>query len=161
MTEKLQPNAPRFHTLWESREDRRIFIFKKADWRRLSLEDGDVVLLDLNEMNHFPLRAMSLEPDFLAAVAERKAGAVQISVYRQDLEDPQPINVDFYEVWVSPPRDVHIKIDEMVETADTDYNLNFQRYLQDHVFIVKNDAGDDHWLEELPQNVLVLIENVP
>jgi hypothetical protein len=160
MGKKLQPNAPRFHALWESREGRSIFIMRKDDWHDSIAYGDSPFLLDLKENVNYPFSSVSDEPGYLAAVANRSDEEVSVSIYREDpKDDPFPINVDRYTIWVSFPPHVYFKREDMIRTADTDADLNFLQYEEGHVFIVKDDAGNDHWLKELPSSVVALIEH--
>ena len=47
----------------------------------------------------------------------------------------------------------------MIVTGDTDNDINFSHYTNDHVFLIKEEPGDDHWLKELPREVYALFSN--
>jgi hypothetical protein len=47
---------------------------------------------------------------------------------------------------------------EMITAASTCYDENMQNYLQQHVHLVKEDRGPDHWLSELPASLRIVIE---
>lgn len=160
MNKKFEPNAPRFHALWESREGRRIFIMKKDDWNASVSFRGSPILIDLNENRIFPFSEVADGPGFLAAVANKTEEDISVGIYREDpKDDPYLINVDKYTVWESFPPHVYFNRDKMIRTADTNADLNFLEYEEGHVFIVKDDAGEDHWLKELPSSVVALFED--
>ena len=161
MKKRLEPNAPRFHTLWESRENRRIFIMKKEEWESVKSSEGTPVLLDLEEIRTLPFGGISNHPGYLGAVATNTGEEVSIAIYREDpVDDPYPINVDRYTIWESFPSQILEDRTEMIQTADTNANGNFLEYEEKHVFIVKDDAGDDHWLKNLPSSVVALIDTI-
>jgi hypothetical protein len=161
MNKRLEPNAPRFHTLWEHREGRRIFIMRKDDWDSLDIRKGTPVLLDFEENDIFAFGSISNQPDFLAAIASRTDEEVSIAIYRKDpKDDPYLVNLDRYTVWESFPPQIYVQRNEMIQTADTNADDNFMHYEEDHVFMVKEDASEDHWLRELPSTVIALFQDV-
>ena len=160
MTGKLHPNAPRFHTLWENREGRRIFIMKKEQWEEIKVNQGNLFRLDLEEVSKFPMGGVATRPGFLTAVASSTGEEVQMTIYREDPKDfPTPVNVDKYKIWESFPPQILTSRTEMIHTADTNADINFDVYEKDHIFIVKEDAGEGHWLSELPSSVVALVED--
>lgn len=100
---------------------------------------------------------MAAESSVLAAVAQQfSIGEGRISIYRHDPNDSKPVNVDHYRVHLNlagSPR-----LDEMITAASTSYNENMRSYLQQHVHLVTEDRGPDHWLPELPSSVRVVVE---
>ena len=46
----------------------------------------------------------------------------------------------------------------MIQSADTDFDENFRKYESDHVFIIKEDPDDDHWLAGLPREVIASVK---
>jgi len=46
---------------------------------------------------------------------------------------------------------------KMVNTASTEDNTNMRRFLADHVFMVKDPVGPDHWLAEVPAEVVAVV----
>jgi hypothetical protein len=161
MANKLSPNAPRFHTLWENREGRRIFIMKKDEWNSVKTNKGNLFKLDLEQVASFPMGGVASQPGFLSAVASSTGEEVKMTIYREDPKDfPTPINVDIYTIWESFPSQVLTNRSEMIQTADTNADVNFEVYEEDHIFIVKEDAGEGHWLGELPSSVVALIDDI-
>ena len=45
----------------------------------------------------------------------------------------------------------------MVNTASTEINATMVGFLADHVFMVKEAPGPDHWLAELPPEVFAVV----
>ena len=161
MKRRISPNAPRFHTLWENREGRRIFIMKKDEWNAVKSYKGTLFLLDMEQVRMFPMGGIAGHPGFLSAVASSTGEEVKMTIYREDPEDyPTPINVDKYSIWESFPSQILTSRSEMIQTADTNADANFREYEEDHIFIVKEDAGEGHWLNELPSSVVALIDDV-
>jgi len=54
-------------------------------------------------------------------------------------------------VWELIPNDLDFM--RMVNTASTEDNANMRGLLEDHVFMVKEPPGADHWLVEMPSRV--------
>lgn len=46
----------------------------------------------------------------------------------------------------------------MVNSASTSDNANMRGFLRDHVFMVKEPPGTDHWLAELPSSVVAVVK---
>lgn len=159
MSPKIKPNAPRFHTLFEKRLGKPVFIIRRLDWEELKIKEGELVLLDTSDLSLLPIAPASSNPNYLCTVAKRLSKKVRISLYRLDSKDePTPINVDNYTVWEELPSDLDVK--EMVATGDTDYNSNLEHYLYNHVFLIKEDDAEGHWLDELPSEVAILLDQL-
>ena len=78
-----------------------------------------------------------------------------IKIYRRDPKDALPINVDRYLVWERVPD--HRDFLAMVNSASTSDNANMRGFLADHVFMVKDKPGPDHWLAEVPAEIAAVI----
>jgi hypothetical protein len=162
MSLSVPPNAPRFHTLWQHIEnDRRIFAIRREDWDSLNIV-GDtnekLIKLEMEQYEPLPIHRITIGNDLVALTAVDSGLKVTIKIYRRDpKDDPTPINVDTYTVWkVLPP---YLDVPKMIVTGDTDDDINFSHYANDHVFLVKEEADDDHWLKELPREVYALFSN--
>jgi hypothetical protein len=132
---------------------------KKSDWESIRSKRGDLFLLDLEQLESFPIGRIASHPGTVAASVSFTGEKVQMTIYREDPgDDPFPINTDSYTIWESFPSHILTNRDEMIRTADTNADLNFQRYEEDHIFIIKEDAGQDHWLKELPSCVVALVK---
>jgi hypothetical protein len=82
-----------------------------------------------------------------------------MTIYREDPKDDLlPINPDEYTTWESFPSHILTNRDAMIQTADTNADPNFQMYEEDYIFIIKEDAGPDHWLKGLPSSVVASME---
>ena len=162
MSLSVSPNAPRFHTLWQHIEgDKRIFAIRMADWDSLQIAEGlneKLVKLELEQFQPLPIHRVMVGGDLIGYTAMATSSKVTIKIYRRDPKDePTPINVDTYTVWKGLPP--YLDVPKMIITGDTDANQNFWNYANDHVFLVKEEPGNDHWLEELPREVYAVLSN--
>jgi hypothetical protein len=157
----IKPNAPRFHTLWQHNAKKRIFILKREDWDALQITkktSNQLVKLALEQISILPLGDLVLESDVLASTAKVNGQKVTITIYRNDPEDdPTPVNVDTYSVWIGLPS--YLNVQQMIEAATTDNDDNFSHYANNRVFLIKENPGNDHWLEELPREVYGLLSD--
>ncbi len=127
---------------------------RRPCWQQLQRVDGELVPLRLDRT---PLNQMAHNPCLVGAVINQTAERASISIYRVDPKDaPTPINVDNYSVYDGLPP--HLDVNEMIKTAATETNPNFEHYAENHVFIIKDTLGNDHWLDQLPPEVAILIE---
>jgi hypothetical protein len=162
MNISVTPNAPRFHALWQHIEnDKRIFAIRKEDWDSLNIENGmneRIIKLDMEQFQPLPIQRITSGGNLITATASATKSKVVIKIYRKDPKDePTPINVDTYTVWKGLPS--YLDIPKMIITGDTDGDANFWHYADDHVFLVKDDPGDDHWLVDLPSEVYAVLSN--
>jgi hypothetical protein len=158
MNMAFTPNAPRFHTLWQHTERKRIFAFRKEDWYSLNIADNaseKLVKLDLAQIQSLPFGDVLSDSDVIGSTAFAGHTKITLQIYRNDPKDEKPINVDKYTVWIGLP--TYLNILEMIEVGSTDNDDNFSHYANDHVFLVKEEPGDDHWLKELPREVYALL----
>jgi hypothetical protein len=156
----VTPNAPRFHTLWQHMENKkRIFAIKKDDWDSLNVfegQDDTLVKLDLEQFQPLPISGIAMGSDLIGCTACATTSKVILKIYRRDPRDePTPINVDTYTIWEGLP--TYLRIPEMIVASSTACDNNFLNYAEDHVFLVKEEPCDDHWLEELPKEVYALL----
>ena len=63
--------------------------------------------------------------------------------------------MDRYLVWERMPDHRHLFT--MVNAASTSDNANLRGFLADHVFLVKEGPGFDHWLPEVPIEIRAVI----
>lgn len=158
----VSPNAPRFHTLWQHIEKKkRIFAIRKSDWNSLNISNGTeekLVKLSLEQFQPLPISELIADSDIIGGTAFATSSKVTIKIYRNDPKDePTPINVDTYTVWMGLP--IYLNIPEMIIAGSTDNDDNFRHYANDHVFLVKEKPSDDHWLEELPREVYAVLSS--
>jgi hypothetical protein len=160
MNISVSPKAPRFHTLWQHIEKKkRIFAIRRDHWDSLNISgstDEKLVKLDLEQFQPLPISDLFTDSDMIGGTAFATSSTVTIKIYRRDPKDePTPINVDTYTVWIGLPS--YLNRPQMIVSADTDDDANFSHYANDHVFLVKEKPGDDHWLKELPREVYALL----
>ena len=107
-----------------------------------------------------PLARLLIASDVEAAVAERQSESeVVIDIYRRDPKDALyggAFNKDRYRVWERLP--AHLNYMDMVNLASTEDNANMRGFLDDHVFLVKDEVVEGHWLPELPARVRAALE---
>jgi hypothetical protein len=160
MNLSVTPNAPRFHALWQHTTRKRIFAIKREDWNALQVTPGtknQLVKLNLEQISSLPLGSLVDEGDLLTSTAIDSGKKVIIKIYRNDpKDDPTPVNVDTYTVWIGLPS-LQLNIPQMIVSASTAADENFSHYALDHVFLVKEKPGKDHWLKDLPSEVYVLL----
>lgn len=130
-----------------------MFLMHRDQWEKVRTRPDEPVPIDVSQT---PLARLQTEVDLAAAVAERTSNyEARISIYRRDPKDEFPINVDRYLVWERFP--AHRDFLTMVNTASTSDNANMRGFLADHVFLVKENAGPDHWLKDVPAEIVAVI----
>ncbi len=149
-----EAKAPKLEAYWRHAEGRSVFSMPRAAWDAFEAGSSNVVVIDVTET---PIGSVAEQSSVVAAVAQRfSSDEGRISIYRHDSNDRQPINVDHYRVHLNlggNPR-----LDEMIIAASTSHNENMVSYLRQHVHLVKEERGPDHWLSELPSSVRVVVE---
>ena len=130
------------------------FLMPRSEWEWVRSDSTGKVLIDITET---PMARVGTDASLIAAISERRSDyELSISVYREDLKDaPWTVNTDQYRVWERLPD--HRDLGFMVKSGSTSDNANMRGFLADHVFIVKDPPGDDHWLTELPVTVQALV----
>ncbi len=155
--EPIKPNAPRFHAYWENVEGKRVLIMKRRDWESLNFSKTTTVALHLEKAKSLPINQIFQENRFIVGTVTPTDEKFRIKIYREDPKDnPTPVNVDTYNVWVGLPQ-TYFDVPKMILSAATSDNSNFEFYASDHVFFVKEEPGNDHWLEQLPLEVQMLL----
>ncbi len=147
--------APRFHAFFGHIEARQVLLMSRRDWERLAqLGEGEIVEIDISTT---PIARVAEDSRVEAVVAARQSDyEVVLEVFRNDPQDaPTPVNVDRYGVWERLPP--HRNYVEMVNSASTEDNANMRRFLEDHVFLVKDEVTDGHRLPELPLHVRAVL----
>jgi hypothetical protein len=128
---------------------------QRAEWDRLRVHGFSPVQISIAET---PVSRLADERSLAAVIAERQSAyEVEVSIYREDPKDPLPINLDRYRVWERLP--IHRDYKRMVNEATTSDDDNLRGFLEDHVFMVKEPAGEDHWLSELPATVRAIVRS--
>lgn len=151
---ETESKAPRLEAYWRHSEGRSIFSMSRTAWDEFEAKSTNVALIDVTAT---PIGSVAAESSLLAAVAQQFAhGEGRISIYRHDPNDRKPVNVDHYRVHLNlagSPR-----LGEMITAASTSHNENMRSYLEQHVHLVKEDRGPDHWLPDLPSSVRIVVE---
>jgi len=130
-----------------------MLLMPRSQWEAVKALTGQRVPIELSKT---PVASVATEAELAAAVAERKSDyEAMITVYRRDAKDPMPINVDRYLVWERIPD--HRDFLTMVNAASTSDNANMRGFLADHVFLVKEKPGLDHWLPDLPVEIVAVV----
>jgi hypothetical protein len=148
-------HAPRFHAYFERVEGRSVLLMSRRGWQELSLHKNNQTL----EIDIFrtPMAGLAKKGLPLITVAERRSNyEIFVEVYRHDPKDALPINMDRYLVWETLPP--HRDYLEMVNSASTEDNSNMRSFLKDHIFMVKELPGPDHWQSELPERLNRIIK---
>lgn len=150
VTEVADAQAPRFEAYLGRFLGQPMFVMRRRDWESLQIHEGRLVEIDVRRT---PMGGVVANAPVIGTVAERVAPTrVQVAIYRVDEQDkPRLINVDTYLVYERFPDQWDYR--RIVNAASTEYNENLRAYLREHVFIVKEKPGEDHWLEELPATV--------
>ena len=148
-------DAPRFRFWWERVEGTSILRMSREDWDDLVGLLGEPVAVDVRET---PLAGVAQASSVVASVAHRFGPATaRLSVFRYDQADePTPINQDEYDVWTDLA--AHPRLGEMVNAASTSLDPNFHSFCRENVFLVKREAGADHWLPTIPSSITVLLK---
>jgi len=145
--------APRFHAWFERLEGRSVLLMSREEWDAFRVHAYQPVPISIAQT---PIAAVAARGGVAAVTAERQSAyEVQVSVYREDPKDPSPINVDHYRVWERLP--IHRDFKAMVNDATTSDDDNLWGFLDDHVFMVKEAPGPDHWLADLPMTVRAVV----
>jgi len=146
-------NAPRFWAHFQRVEGRPMFLMLRSQWEAVKALAGQQVPI---EISNTPMARLATRADLAATVAERKSDyEAMITIYRRNPNDALPINVDRYLVWERVPD--HRDFSAMVNTASTSDNANMRGFLADHVFLVKEKPGPDHWLAEVPVEIVAVV----
>ena len=151
--------APRFRVYAKKHfGDRSVFTWSREEWDAIVAEPQQAVLVDVTQT---PLSGIAADACFIACEAERFSSSDgHIYIYRYDpADEPTPYNKDGYQVWRGESLWNHPKIEEMAAACLTTADANLHQYLEENVFIVKEEPSNDHWLSlsELPQSVRVII----
>lgn len=149
--------APRLQAYLERGFGPTVLISPREQWEALNVGTTELVEIDIQIC---PISGVVHEAAHLAVVAHQiHPSAAQVSVYRYDHKDaPQEWNVDHYSVEL----DLAARADlpELINLSSTSYDDNLRQFALQHVFWIKEEAGDDHWLStsELPAVVRASIE---
>lgn len=151
-------NAPRFRAYLQHLEGKKLLVWERESWEKLKSCTGSPILLNIEEL---PMSDVLNDATVLAATAQDLTSSdAAISIYRYDLEDPKPINVDIYNVWEDLPS-CYI-FEDIVAESSTNIDENLIETLNKFVFITRAEKGAGHWLDydELPYIVQLVIDEL-
>lgn len=151
-----EPKAPRLHAYFQRTQRRSILTMARSEWEALGVKRSTLVEIDVRWT---PMGTLATEASVVATVAQQFSSArAEVAIYRCDQKDqPTPVNVDHYLVWLDLGSDQSLP--GMIAAASTEDNENLREYLRRNVFLVKQNAGLDHWLPELPASVRAIIDH--
>ena len=138
-------------------EGRPVFTWPKDQWRSVAGQGKQLALMDVTAT---PVGRVASDAPILACVAERCASPdAQMTIYRYDAVDGStPVNKDSYKIWTGETLKNIPSLPELAFACGTCANANMYQFLDQNVFLVKEEPGDDHWLPKLPDSVEVLID---
>ena len=149
-------NAPKFRAYLQHLEGKQLLIWERDSWEKVKPCTGSPILLNIEEL---PMSDVVNDAIVIATTAQEiTSSKLGIAIYRYDVGDPKPFNVDKYAVWEDLPS--HYVFEDIVSESSTNINENLIDTLNKFVFITKKDKGPGHWLDfdELPYEVQVIIE---
>ena len=151
-----EADAPRLRAFLRRYEGGSVIAMQRSDWSGLGVTSDQTVVIDLTQT---PLKGVPSDASVVAAVARRYSAATgEVVIYRYDRKDePTPINEDRYDVWLDLGSNTSYR--NIVQAASTDDNENMRSYLDETVFLVKQEPGPEHWLPELPATVKVILRS--
>ena len=139
--------CPKFYAYFQRVEGKSVLIMPRTDWEALQVCSTEPVQIDIRST---PMAAVATDAVVMAAMAYRLSSkTAQIEIFRYDPSDaPTSINKDSYSVI----EDVLHRPDypTIVNRASTSDNDNLRCFLSEHVFLIKEEPGNDHWLKNLP-----------
>ncbi len=153
VTGESKADAPRFRAYFEHLEGNTVLAMGRSEWEAFRVCENRPVRVDVEQT---PLRGLMANTQVKATVAEKLSSATsRIAIYRYDTKDvPTPVNVDTYLVLEDLPSQADYQ--RIVNAASTEDNENFRRFLGEHVFLLKERPGKDHWLPEVPGSVMAV-----
>lgn len=135
------------------RESRKkVHWMSKKDWQNITPSPGNPQRVDLEET---PLKDVARDASVVAAVAVDD-NSKRIEIYREDRNDaPYIFNKDKYSVIENiHERDDYTSLISKSSTSDTP---ELKEFFLNHVALVKNGNSNDHWVENLPSSVVMVI----
>jgi len=151
---ELPPRAPRLHAFLTYHLA--VLSMRREVWLAVKPPNKRPVLLDIGMT---PMQSLS-EPPNVYAVAEPILGPeFRVSIYRPDARDAAsgfPINTDHYLLWEGFP--TFLDLGQIVNKCSTSLDPNLLAHIDERVFLMKERPGEDHWLQDYPPRVLLLVE---
>ena len=152
--------APRFEFYLKKKhyKGRPVFTWPKDQWESIADQRQQVALMDVTAT---PIRGIASDAPILACVVEQTIHPdAYISIYRFDAANGStPVNKDSYKVIKGETLKCIPNLGELAVACGTCADTNMFKFLDENVFLVKEDPGEDHWLTKLPESVQVLIDN--
>lgn len=149
-------DAPRFRAYLGHIEGHSVLTMDRDSWTRVRAQEGSAVTIDLSAT---PVARVAQEAEIVAATAlRRSAVSSEIEIVRYDERDyPTPYNIDRYTVYEDMPS--HSSFSQIVAAASTSDNPNLRQFLAEHVLLVKQQPGPDHWSEAPPASVVTVFRS--
>jgi hypothetical protein len=150
-------DASRLLYYWGWVEDTSILSMPRTQWHDLVGHLGKPIPFDVRST---PMSAIANSSFIIATLAHQFGEATaRVSIFRDDPTDaPLRINVDHYKVWTDLSG--HPRLTDMIEAASTPYNENMKTLIEEHVFLVKEKPGPDHWMDTLPASITLVLERM-
>ena len=155
-------DAPRLRAFLERQTGSRMLRMERTEWDGMRPSGGGEAIINLAMT---PLSEVTERVEKVVATAEEvSSSGVVVRVYREDLNDPKPYNVDTYSVWEDLPG--RSDFYDLIARSSTGYDDFMRSELDNHVYFVRRlDDGEEegHWLgvQELPMNVRLAIGEDP
>ncbi|MBD3339825.1 MAG: hypothetical protein GF353_11995 [Candidatus Lokiarchaeota archaeon] len=145
----------RFH--YYISQNRSVFWLEKDQWNLISKNFGTPIEINIENT---PLVSITKNQNFIASLYKNDKYNQEIEIYRYDFKDSKPVNKDTYTVIDNFIESFGFDyIEFIVEQSSTSLNRNLVTNLNNHIYLVKNKPGKDHWLniEECPEKINVII----
>jgi len=156
---KYEPrhNAPKLRAYLERQSGKRVLLMEKRVWNELKKHKTGGFEVDVSIL---PM-ANVLYSKKVASIAKRTdSDEFEIKIFREDLEDTKPINVDKYVLH----DDFYSRVDfvELVKRASTCDDENIQTFFDNTVLIEIKEHGKDHHInyDKLPELISYRFENL-
>jgi hypothetical protein len=144
----------RFLYYWEHVEGRSILSMPRTQWYDIAATSSQPIAVDVRST---PLANVTTVSSVIGTIVhEVNTATVRVTVYRDDPSDiPLRANRDDYIVWTDVS--AHPKFAEIIKGGSSDQQT-IQELARDHVFLVKQDPGPDHWSQTVPASVMLIVE---
>ena len=149
-------DAPRFRAYLGHINGHSVLTMDRESWARLRTREGSAVFVDLDAT---PLARVAEKAEVVASTALRRSHvSSEIEIVRYDQKDhPTPYNIDRYTVYEDMPR--HPDFGEIVAASSTSDNADLRQFLTEHVLLVKQKPGPDHWSATPPSSALTVFRS--
>ncbi len=136
---KPKYNVPRLRAYLQRRSGKRLLLMDRQVWDEIEKHQKGEFEVEVRE---FPMAEISRQTK-VASIAKRIDDDVfELEIYREDLEDTKPINVDRFALHDN----FYCRLDfqELVKQASTSDDENMQRFLNECVIIEIKEPGNNH-----------------